>query len=632
MTETFSITVDGREAPAAKGEMLLDVIRGVGISLPTLCHHPSLEPTGACRLCVVEISHADWKGWSGLVTSCLYPVEPGLQVLTRSDRIRAVRRTLFEMLLARCPGSEVVREMAAAEGVSETPFPVRDMESADKCVMCGLCVRVCQDLGPAAIAPLGRGADKEVGPRPDGVGEDCTGCGACALVCPTDEIETTHRTGTLNIWNREFPLPICSVAGDRCRACGVCEEVCPLAIPRVSLFSTGSSASRPAASAARPAAVIAAHVCTGCGLCAGACPTGAIDQDTSVCPESLAGFSTARDLKGRVPVYACSRSSFPQGNDDFIPVPCVGRVTVEDLLENLARRADGVLVLGRDKETCPSGPGEDQAEARVKVADELAGLAGLGRDRIRFVIPGYGYDGPPKAYAAFRENGRPSLIEKPLLAGEFDGFGPLAAGIGCPAGGMDRIFEIVHALWKEPGIEPVLPATITDLFAGKEDTLIYLGDLLVLDLVLSLLVKGKPIGDLIRDAAVLLDEKGISARPVVTPRMVEESKASRVIAFCECCLPDFGRPVDLVTLDKLAGVEGEGIPAMGGPFRFRISPEERIDLLKSFHAADGGTCSCPSLLAQFALLDREGAWRPGLIPEPTMAFQKAVRTAGEAVS
>ena len=70
----LNMIIDGRPAEADRGSMLLEAIREMGIHLPTLCHHPSLEPSGACRLCLVEITHPDWKGWSGLVTACLYPV------------------------------------------------------------------------------------------------------------------------------------------------------------------------------------------------------------------------------------------------------------------------------------------------------------------------------------------------------------------------------------------------------------------------------------------------------------------------------------------------------------------------------------------------------------------------------
>ncbi|MCP4647498.1 MAG: 4Fe-4S dicluster domain-containing protein, partial [bacterium] len=247
--------VDGRVVKVKQGAMLLGILQEMGIPVPTLCHHPSLTPNGACRLCVVEITHPDWKGWSRLVTSCLYPAEPDLQVLTHSKRVQDARRTLLELYLAQCPNAEEVRILAQQEGVDTTPFPKK--EAADNCVLCGLCTRVCQDLGPAAISSLGRGTEKTVGPKPDRVGEDCTGCGTCAHICPTNAIPIQYKNQKLSIWNREFDVPVCSVKPENCRGCGICEEVCPYSIPRVVVYKTGAAV-----------AGISHETCVGCGICA----------------------------------------------------------------------------------------------------------------------------------------------------------------------------------------------------------------------------------------------------------------------------------------------------------------------------------------------------------------------------
>ncbi|MFH1754632.1 MAG: 4Fe-4S dicluster domain-containing protein, partial [Candidatus Latescibacterota bacterium] len=262
MNDKIQITVDGRPVEVEKGSMLLDSIRSLGIHVPTLCHHPSLEPNGECRLCVVEITHPDWNGWTNLVTSCLYPAAPGLQVSTRSDRVRETRRTLLELYLSQYPGAGIIHELARNEGIDSTPFPVK--EGADRCVLCGLCTRVCQELSVGAITPLGRGTEKRVGPRPDLVGEDCTACGACSHVCPTGHIQMPQQNGKFTIWNREFDIPVCSVEKELCRGCGICEEVCPWDIPRVTPSTEGDVL-----------AYITPTYCTGCGICAGSCPTGA---------------------------------------------------------------------------------------------------------------------------------------------------------------------------------------------------------------------------------------------------------------------------------------------------------------------------------------------------------------------
>jgi bidirectional [NiFe] hydrogenase diaphorase subunit len=642
MTETVTVTIDGLKSSAEKGTMLLRVIRGMGILVPTLCHHPSLEPTGSCRLCVVEITHSDWKGWSGLVTSCLYPVEPGLIVSTRSERVTAARRTLLEMYLARCPEAEIVRELAHAEGVDDTPYPVT--AEPDKCVLCGLCVRVCQDFGPGAISALGRGSGKTVGPRPDGTGEECVGCGACALVCPTDEIVLDRKPGMLSIWKREFHTPPYSVDGDACRGCGACEEVCPLSIPRVVARRAGTFT-----------AAIAPDACVSCGLCAGVCPTGAVvrsaetpcspetadalDPGSTVCAPAIVGSGTGergvegrgvggrgvggRGVGGRMPVIACARSVLP-ADVEALPVPCVGRVTVEILLEKLARGADGVLVLGRDKATCAFGPGEDMAAARVDAAAGLAAMAGLGRDRVRFDLPPAGYDGPARACTAFRESLRPSPLKEPFRKGGF----PV---------GYDGALAILDWLLAQPELEPRLPADVEALFpaAGETDTILYLGDLLFVDRLLSLIIREKRLFTLVEDAAALLDLKGIVARPVMTAREVAESKAARLVVFDDAALPDFGRSIEVVTLDSLAGAGTGGPPAASGdavlrPFRFRIGGEERSVMAEALGASTL-ICTSPHQVAQFMLLARDGTWQTQAPPEPLMAFQENVRAAREEV-
>ena len=421
MSERVSITVDGREATVRPGAMLLDALREAGSEVPTLCHHPSVEPSGACRLCSVEVSHADWGGWSGLVTSCLYPVEPGLVVSTRSDRVARTRRTLLELYMARCPDSPEIAALARAEGIDCTAFAPR--ADADLCIQCGLCVRVCQDLSTAAIAPLGRGTEKGVGPRPDGLAEDCVGCQACAHVCPTGEITSTMEGGVLRIWQREFPLPICAVTPEHCRACGLCEEVCPTDIPRIAPRVDGTLA-----------ATISAEACEGCGICAGSCPTGAITQP---------GFEQG-ELAPRAPgkgiVYACARSDFgedlPEGVE-LVRVPCVGRVGPEHLVEAMAAGADGALLMCRDRESCPHSVGGIYSEERAVVTSELLALAGLGEGRVDYLRPEPGLGGPARGAADWREGLAPTPLDDPL------------EGAGAP-GGLDRALELLRALRMRP--------------------------------------------------------------------------------------------------------------------------------------------------------------------------------------
>lgn len=407
MHESFQITIDDKSYSVTKGESILDVCRRESIDIPTLCHHPSLEPNGACRLCVVEITRPEWDGWSKVVTSCLYSVEPDLEVSTASDMVVQSRKTLLELYLARVPDSEEIKSLAAGYGITETSFPKE--EDADKCIMCGLCTRVCRDLGPAAIATIGRGTDKMVGPRPDRVGEDCTGCGACHFVCPTGEIEMTREPGKAHIWNRSFTQPVCQVDPTRCRGetCQMCVKVCPLEIP--TMVDDGASGK---------VSQIDGKRCIGCGLCAGVCPAGTIEQYAYPANKLSLHDKNPEELEGKVVVFACSRSPLPDDLDAIVvPVPCIGRVSVENMMECLARGVDGVLLMCRDQATCPTGRGGALGQNRSGLADEQLAASGMGEGRIRYVRPEPGLEGPAKAVAAFREE----LDASPLTAtGTFD--------------------------------------------------------------------------------------------------------------------------------------------------------------------------------------------------------------------
>jgi len=541
---------------------------------------------------VVEITHADWSGWSGLVTSCLYPVEPGLQVSTTSPQVRATRRTLLELYLARCPDSDEMRAVARREGVDETPFPPR--ADADKCIQCGLCVRVCNELSTQALAPLGRGTDKTVGPRPDQFGEDCVGCLACAEICPTGEIGFTRADGRLNIWNREFDVAVCEVQDDRCRGCGVCEKACPFDIPRVFATRDGGFL-----------ATISPQTCTGCGICAGACPTGAITQRHHPDP-ALIGAS---DLRGQTITYACARSELTM-RDGLIPVTCVGRVGVDDMLSCLARDADGVQLMCRDRDTCPYGEGGHLGERQVATARRAAAYAGLGAERLAYVRPRPGAGGPDRAVVDFRDG----LTTSPLAA-------------TCPDAltaerGLDRALRVLDWLKARPELAPRVPDEIAALFdveAGATDVL-YLGDLVGLDLLLGNLlddpVTSWHLRDVLAEIGAVLKGLGLKVRLAVTPP--ETEGATRVIVCDRSAAADI--PGEVTTMDELAGTAS----IEHAPFRFRITQDERRALVARLKAGTDGLRARPHELAQLKLLTRQGTWLEGRYAEPVVSFADKV--------
>ncbi len=210
--QTVTFTLDGKEVTCHKDEMLLHVARREGAYIPTLCSHGALPEYGACRVCVVEVIR---KGWPRITAACTYPVREPIEVKTRSERVLRARRVNIELLLARCPDNEKLREFARRHGVEGTRFQTLD-EPTD-CILCGLCVRACaQARGEeAAIGFYGRGGFRQVGTPFLKDLDLCTGCGSCAAVCPTGAIRISDEGGEryLEFWNTRVKLVQCAECG-----------------------------------------------------------------------------------------------------------------------------------------------------------------------------------------------------------------------------------------------------------------------------------------------------------------------------------------------------------------------------------------------------------------------------------
>ena len=207
----MKLDMNGRTVEAQDGETLLATARRAGIQIPTLCHYDGLPPSGACRMCVVEV-----EGQRNLVPSCAFPSAPGLKVKTHSTRAIDARRTLVELLLANHPddclyctrnGDCQLQDLSIQLGVRRrryfggrtrakldvaSPSIVREPE---KCILCGKCVRACEEIqSVGAIDFVGRGSRAHIGTAFDeGLNvSSCINCGQCVAVCPTGALSESR--------------------------------------------------------------------------------------------------------------------------------------------------------------------------------------------------------------------------------------------------------------------------------------------------------------------------------------------------------------------------------------------------------------------------------------------------------
>ena len=205
----IEITIDGKKAKVEERTTILNAASGQGIWIPTLCHHPALTTWGSCRVCLVEIKRGNRVR---MVTACNYPIEDPIEILTGTERVLRGRQMSMELLLARCPNTPAVKDLATRLGVSETRFPLED----EHCILCGLCVRVCEEsIGRSAITFANRGITNVVETSFLKASDDCIGCGACDFVCPTDCVGMSEEGGVRRFkkWHNEFQMV-------NCRECG----------------------------------------------------------------------------------------------------------------------------------------------------------------------------------------------------------------------------------------------------------------------------------------------------------------------------------------------------------------------------------------------------------------------------
>ena len=182
----ITLKINGLDVSVEQGTTLLEAATFIGFPIPTLCHMEGLSPYGACRLCVVEIGD---EPNSKLVSSCTYPAQEGLKVRTATNRVIKARRMILELLLASCPQSKTIQDLASAHGIRRQRF----RQEYEDCILCGLCVRMCDEQMMAkAIGFRNRGEKRSIGTPFDVKSDVCRVCGGCMYVCPACQLRCTY--------------------------------------------------------------------------------------------------------------------------------------------------------------------------------------------------------------------------------------------------------------------------------------------------------------------------------------------------------------------------------------------------------------------------------------------------------
>ncbi len=203
----MQIIIDGKKIDAVYGDTILETCRKADIYIPTLCYHEAFGGQGRCRLCMVELEK---EGQKKMVAACTYPITEKIEVRTSTPLIKKTRRNIIMLLYKRAPNSLLLQKLFREYECQDNSLKE---DPAERCILCNLCVQACQEIGSNAISLIMRGTDKRVASPYDEASEACTGCGACALICPTAAIEMVEEGNKRSIWNKTFELLACERCG-----------------------------------------------------------------------------------------------------------------------------------------------------------------------------------------------------------------------------------------------------------------------------------------------------------------------------------------------------------------------------------------------------------------------------------
>ncbi len=205
--------INNIDVQVKKGASILDAAKLINVNIPTLCKHPDLAATGGCGICIVKI-----KGTNKMMRSCCTPLAEGMEIITHDQELQDTRKTVIELILSNHPNDCLqcgrnnnceLQKLAADFGIREFPFEqeLRNLPEDDstgtitlvpeKCILCGRCVQVCQDIQDVwALSFLERGMNTRISAAGDINLADspCIKCGQCSAHCPTGAIVEYDQT------------------------------------------------------------------------------------------------------------------------------------------------------------------------------------------------------------------------------------------------------------------------------------------------------------------------------------------------------------------------------------------------------------------------------------------------------
>jgi formate hydrogenlyase subunit 6/NADH:ubiquinone oxidoreductase subunit I len=137
-----------------------------------------------------------------------------VEVITNSYNIRRMRKNIVMLLQARCPENKEVAELARAFEVEQKRVKRFKLDEKENCILCGLCVKACNELGTGAISTVNRGINKKISTPYEEPSDKCIGCASCANVCPTNAIKVVDWDGQREIWGKKFNMVKCDLCGE----------------------------------------------------------------------------------------------------------------------------------------------------------------------------------------------------------------------------------------------------------------------------------------------------------------------------------------------------------------------------------------------------------------------------------